>query len=83
MLVLDEHGQSNDLQITFELTADRYGESKVETFDPAAFGIMTYEEFNKSGLPLPSKQYTSELPETVTFEGIPYQVTVEMSETDK
>lgn len=83
VLVLDEHGQSNDLQITFELTADRYGESKVETFDPAAFGIMTYEEFNKSGLPLPSKQHTSELPETVTFEGIPYQVTVEMSETDK
>lgn len=77
VLVTDIYGESHDVTVTFEAAADQYGESAVAEFDPADYGVMTWEEYNKSGLADAPAQKETVLPETVIFDGIPYQVTVE------
>lgn len=83
LLVLDPWGNKNELEIAFDVSAGQYGASTVETFDPAKFGVMTWEEYarqvEKNGLPAvfePTVEEPEEIeiPETIVFNGAEYPV---------
>ena len=77
LVVIDADGYSNSLEIAFDVTVDQYGQTHVGDFDPAAFGVMSYAEFIEKGVDaLPSQQDQEEvkLPQTITFDGVSYQL---------
>ena len=78
LIVTDLDGLRNTLEITFDATAGRYGETEVADFDPAAFGVMSWEEFS-SLTPTETSivEHTPDLPESIMFEGVQYQVLLE------
>lgn len=82
LLVTDQYGHANQLGITLDVTVSDYGDSHVGNFDPAEYGVMTWEEFSKSDISLYPEVVDQPFPETVTFDGVPYQVTVEKSGND-
>ena len=78
LIITDLDGLRNTLEITFDATAGRYGETEVADFDPAAFGVMSWEEFS-SLTPTETSivEHTPDLPESIMFEGVQYQVLLE------
>ena len=64
-------GLPHTLQVTFDLTASGYGETKVASFDPKEFGVVRDTEYWSSRLPDATDPST--YPETVMFNGIEYQ----------
>ena len=82
------------LDIAFNATAGSYGSSEVETFDPEAYNVVSsqeyYENYEKYATITKSDQETPapdsaegddsyKLPDTVTFNGVKYQVTLDES----
>lgn len=80
LLVTDQQGETGNLNIVFDFIASAYGDSHVGDFDPAEYGVMSWEEFSNAGISLYPSNEEKPFPETVTFDGVPYQVTVENSE---
>ena len=83
VLVGDPWGGQNDLEISFDLSAGQYGSSVVEAFDPDKYGVMTWEEYvakEQQGLlpavfEIPTELPEEiEIPETITFNGVQYEV---------
>lgn len=88
------YGTEHALDIAFNADAGSYGSSEVEQFDPAAYGVITaaeyYENYEKyatitkgnseTTVPDPTEGSPAySLPETVTFNGVKYQVTLDES----
>ena len=82
ILVTDQQGQTGNLDIAFDFTASAYGDSHVGNFDPADYGVMSWDDFAKSGISLYPNTEDKPFPETITFDGVPYQVTVENAENE-
>jgi len=85
VLVIDASGAASPLEVTFEATAGRYGETRVEDFDPAKLGLMSWNEYYDGGYyledmpqetPEQPEEPDFELPETVTFNGVEYPVMI-------
>ena len=79
LLVTDAAGRVSNLAITFDAAVSAYGDTHVGIFDPAEYGVMTWEEFSNAGISLYPNGEEKPFPETVTFDGVPYQVTLENS----
>lgn len=82
LLVTDQSGYTGKLEITFGVTVSDYGDSHVGDFDPAEYGVMSWTDFANSGISLYPEAVDHPFPETVTFDGVPYQVMVEEPEND-
>ena len=76
IIVIDDSGYENALEIAFDIAADHYGDTRVEEFDPKAYGVMTYAQFQEqsSALTAAREEKTFTLPETIVFDGVPYQL---------
>ena len=92
ILVTDLQGSEHTLDITFNATAGSYGSSEVEIFDPEAYNVVSsweyYENYDKYATITRGAQETpapeaiedeGKLPETVTFNGVKYQVMLDDS----
>ena len=87
ILITDQYGTEHTLDISFNATAGAYGSSVVEPFDPEAYGVVSASEYYESlenyttvtqETPAPeTDDETFVLPETVTFNGVKYQVMLE------
>lgn len=85
LIVVDTAGTRNTLDVTFSLTVGSYGDSTVEVFDPKKYNVMSSEEYyafiegggSLADLLPAAQQEETRLPETVTFDGVKYQVTLE------
>lgn len=81
LVVIDPQGFRNKLEITFDAAVTQYGETQVSAFDPQAFGVMSWEEFQQADAGLLTPQTDPEeefaLPETVVFDGVQYQLILE------
>ena len=77
LLVVDAVDMRNELVIEFTASAGDYGTSVVETFDPAAYGVVSWEEFIASNseeeiLSMPNGPIDTPTPETLIFNGVEY-----------
>ncbi|MDD7123197.1 MAG: hypothetical protein PUH81_11010 [Clostridiales bacterium] len=94
IMVTDLYGVEHTLDIAFNATAGSYGSSEVETFDPEAYNVVSsqeyYENYEKYATITKGDQETPapdsaegddsyKLPDTVTFNGVKYQVTLDES----
>ena len=92
VLVTDLQGSEHTLDIAFNATAGSYGSSEVEIFDPEAYNVVSsweyYENYDKYATITRGAQETpapeaiedeGKLPETVTFNGVKYQVMLDDS----
>ena len=85
ILVVDAAGEKHPLAVDFDLTAGAYGETKVDAFDPAAYGVCTWEDFFTSDNDFDYEAYyeatyesfLKSLPETVTFQGVTYTTDID------
>jgi len=67
--ITDRAGQSQALDITFDLAASSYGETSVAAFDPNAFGVSSYNDYAAE---LYAEEVETDYPETVMFNGVEY-----------
>ena len=77
LVVIDQAGYRNKLDVNFDIAVNQYGETHVDAFDPAARGLMTYQEYTEKGpdsLQKPADDQEETFPETVVFDGVSYQV---------
>ena len=79
LLVEDEFGYKNKLEVTFEASAGQYGQSRVAPFDPAAYGVVSWDEYDGGGAfssvgPARDGEEEIVLPETIMFNGVEYVV---------
>ena len=76
LVVTDNGGFRNKLEITFDVTVDQYGETTVKDFDPKDYGVMSWAEFHKMETPPATAAPAEEapLPENLVFDGVQYQV---------
>ena len=77
LLVIDAAGMKNKLEIEFNASAGDYGTSVVGTFDPAAYGVVSWEEFFAANseeelLDAPKGPIDTPAPETLVFNGVEY-----------
>ena len=94
IIVTDLYGVEHTLDIAFNATAGSYGSSEVEAFDPEAYNVASsqeyYENYEKYATITKGDQETPapdsaegddsyKLPDTVTFNGVKYQVTLDES----
>ena len=94
IMITDLYGVEHTLDIAFNATAGSYGSSEVETFDPEAYNVVSsqeyYENYEKYATITKGDQETPapdsaegddsyKLPDTVTFNGVKYQVTLDES----
>ena len=77
LVVVDRAGFRDKLEVSFDITVDHYGETHVDTFDPEAFGVMSYQEYMEKGAEaFPAQDAGQEpvLPETIMFDGVSYKL---------
>ena len=79
LITHDLLGEDHTLDIAFNGTAGHYGESEVETFDPAKYNVVSqFDYYNGSvnDLPAPDATAAPEDDRTVMFDGVEYKVRV-------
>lgn len=77
LTVIDTAGTKNKLEIEFTVSAGDYGTSVVGTFDPAEYGVVSWEEFfaensEEESRNVPEEPDETPAPETLTFNGVEY-----------
>lgn len=83
LLVEDTLGERAPLDIELDLSASAYGDSSVKPFDPEDYGVVTLQEYHENYEYYAAQEEPAvypQLPETVVFNGVQYQV--RLAETD-
>ena len=85
LLVRDYMDMEHELSVTFEATAGAYGESRVEAFDPSAYGVISYSDYHAGNYDPALFEQTEtepepELPDTIIFNGVEYDLTETVEE---
>lgn len=82
--VIDSSGMRNPLEVTFDITCTDYGTTEVESFDPEKLGLMSMADYHaylanggKTADLVSVNDLDDAVLETVVFNGVKYQVTVE------
>ena len=80
LVVIDASGFRDQLEVVFDVAVDQYGQTHVDAFDPQAFGVMSYQEYLEKGpeeLPARETEAQFEIPQTIMFNGVSYQVVLD------
>ena len=77
LTVIDTAGTRNKLEIEFTVSAGDYGTSVVGAFDPAEYGVISWEEFFADDSEevlhdVPEEPGETPAPETLIFNGVEY-----------